>query len=91
MKHKYVESLYPTWIEFGIGPNGVIDIATEKCDVATSIDKEQAERLMREHNRCIVALCELADAFDKTAPEAFKEYWYNRADHTDQEIYPVQE
>ncbi len=85
MKDKYVEQNYPTWMEFGKHPDGCIDIATVNSDVGCHIARDEAERLMREHNRCIDALCKLADAFDKAAPEAFKKYWYITATHTEQE------
>lgn len=76
MKAKYVDEQFGFWFEFGATEDS-IDIASSdsRMDVGP-VRKDVAEVLMAEHNRVQSRLAELADAFDKAAPEAFKRFWY---------------
>jgi len=79
MREKYVEERFPRYFIFGQSADGkLVDVATTEGDVLTSVSVENAKSVIESHNKVIQFMCDLADAFDKAAPEAFKDFWCRR-------------
>jgi hypothetical protein len=76
MKDKYIEEKFPIYFVFGEHDDGRVDIASAADDTIATVTREHAEVLIQQHNILVQALCDLAQAFNKADPTAFKTFWY---------------
>ena len=76
MKPQYVEECYPRWMAFRRRSDGHVFLCDINRVILPNVTEELADTLISERDVLVDALCEMADAFDKAAPEAFKEFWY---------------
>lgn len=68
MKEKYITEKFPRWFIFGegglTGEKDLVDVSSEKRDIATGMKRAEANAMIEEHNRAIDAL---VDAMMKAA------------------------
>lgn len=79
MKEKYVLERFPEWVALGYygnaePPDENITDANDSFNIR--VPAASVQELIDRHNSVLKKLAELADAFDKAAPEKFKEFWY---------------
>lgn len=77
MREKFVEERHSRYMIFGQSPDGTkVNVSTDCQDVASRINREQAELLVANHNRAIDALVALALRMDEVDHEWFSNFWY---------------
>jgi hypothetical protein len=59
MKEKYVEERFPRWFEFGVHPDGRVDLADRDGDVITGISAETAAKLLEARTQYVDAMIEI--------------------------------
>lgn len=76
MKEKYIEERYPLWFSMSIMLDDISDANT--VGIATAKSIKDAKIIQKEHNKVIAALIDIAQAWEKSNPDTFKEFWYSR-------------
>jgi len=79
MRYKYVEELYPEWFQHGNDGDLVIayNVAGEsEIQKGKPLSQEDIEKLIKEHDRTVNRLCEVACAWSNSDDEAFTKFWY---------------
>ena len=76
MKEKYIENEFPPYFEFGVHPDGRVDLANEANDLVATVSKEHADNLIQDREKMLMMLIKLATRLDELAPEEFDKVWY---------------
>ena len=83
MKAKYVEERYPPMVAhpqpWSHPRQLCISTVDDRFDI--TVEGDVGDAIMAYDARVHGILERLADAFDKAAPEAFKDFWYNKENH----------
>jgi len=78
MRDKYIYEEYQYWFIFGENKKrGTVDISNGEGDVATDIPKDEAIKLIKEHDRIVDKLVDVALEWSESDNKAFTDYWYN--------------
>lgn len=81
MRDKYIDEQFGFWWTAPSTKEGQLFIGCSnthsRLEFEGPFPAELAERLVREHNRVQSKLVETAEAWARSPPEAFKDYWYN--------------
>lgn len=76
MKYKYIEEQFPRYFIFGEYNCGNVDVFNGTEDIAINVTRENADRIIRDRDKIVDFLCELANVFELADAEDFKSFWY---------------
>lgn len=76
MREKNVEERFARYFEFGVRPDGKVDLASRDNSALVSVTPEEARRLITDRDAAVDMITQLALKLAEVAPDEFSKLWY---------------
>lgn len=77
MLDKYIEDRFPKWFSMCLGNQDISDC--NRVQFALAFSQLSSDIICKEHNIVIDFITKMANAWEESDPESFKNFWYNKA------------